>query len=124
MSNYLNNATLATLIRMGAICCHFKKNQIILYVSHVPIGIFIITSGEVLIYGITCGSRMCGEQHFICHEKYLILPSLENLDCKSLIQAKADRNCNALFVPKSVLNDELLTIFEDLKADQGGGNLR
>jgi CRP-like cAMP-binding protein len=126
MPNYLNPETLAILIRKGATCCHFQKNQIILYDSHVPIGIFIITSGEILVYSVSCRSRMEGKQHFICDKNYLILPSIENLNRKSSIQAKALRNCKALFVPKTiVLNDNLLTkLFEDLKAHQVGGKIR
>lgn len=109
MPNYLIRETLATFIQKGATCCHFKKNQIILYGSHVPMGIFIITSGKVLVYGASSRSKIGIERYFICDEKVLILPSMQDLNRQSSIQAKALRNCKALFVPRSiVLNDKSL----------------
>jgi len=119
MPNHLNHETLATFIQNGATCCHFKKNQIILYGSHVPIGIFIITSGKVLLYGASSRPQKLIERYFICDEKVLILPSMQDLNRKSSIQAKALRHCKALFVPRSiVLNDKsLYTMIEEWMLD-------
>lgn len=115
----LDYEVLATLVKKGAVYCNFKENQIILYESHVPSGIFLITSGEVVVFNPSRKVQIGNHQYVVCDKNILILPSLKHFHHKSSIQAKALRNCNALFIPRSiVLNDKsLITSIEESMLD-------
>lgn len=113
MPDHLNQVTLDTLIQQGATSCHFKENQIILYGEHLPAGIYIITSGDIIVYSASRGIKKKGsEMRLNCDRHFIILPSIEYLNRKSLIQAMAISNCKALFVPKSIVqNNKSISVY-------------